>query len=1754
MDEKDKDNSGKTADKGPPPLPHCETSQVENASIQESSMDISPTLIDLYDTLANNTSDVCTGQDSESKEYLANHKTDNKDLHSTFSFDNKSLPSSNQELQVPSTNEKSDKESTNQHADDKDCRPVSILSTSSETSASSNENQFFSKDASSPEDENKRFENRTIQKDVSNDSISSTEKEKLSGPENIHKNTDVCKEVENIQSSDNKHGHDSKNDQTDTNAVPCPSENIANGVPVILTNQNTSKKAANLDRTTNVKDNQSTPKHKQVTINTDETTAIKEKDPRIRRKSSRINPPVIVNTDTAINGAASPPTTPPMSYKRKMSILDDDTYIFRVVNEIIDTERSYGYVGVILDRPELPISPEHFTTLFGNIEEIYNFNKSLLDELENTDNDPIQVAEYFVKKDKVFKSLYCSYCTSYPTSIAVLTELSKIKEVMDFLEERQSALHHSLPLGSYLLKPVQRILRYRLLFQSIHQHYNKKADGFHIVEKALDTMTEVAEYINDMKRKHEAAVHVQEIQSVLHGWGGTLTSYGELVLEDTFHMVGARAGRYLYLFEKALLIGKRREDGLISVKADILCSNMVLQEMVLKDNLWFGIYPFDNNKVQYIIQSRCMEQKRRWTHQLKRLIIENHPSVVPMHAKQVILDQDRDKHYGSDDSLDLLDRRDHHIKYKDERKSKRHSKKSDPNIRKIRRGSTQLKAMDITLGMKKPEIISPRSSMRQSHHSGHSSSDAKDTQSESDSPNKRKTTSPPQSKEKKIVEKVEAQVEKNITKEEAVKKSGSLTRSDSVKSRSLDCLSSSEERTHATIVKKKHLGGDDASPRAQRLSKKLETTAEINPRDSVGWSEDVLAVFDKFKKEEPVSDTTANTCVEDTMGNTEKNTAVSNSKISEEFKPEMKDTRKLQRSVTDSDMQYREYGTEESSLENKEKNSEHAIIYEEDVSNKNLNEEEKETTPLAKDNIGDSNTDSVAAVTVEGDTLRKDTEKIRPKEEAARVVEAYTVPRRKAANSMGVPSHYRSSTSVLEQHSLTNAIFRMKRSDKIKQFIAERKDSKDSKNEEDIWVKRTDAATTSIESSNTSLVEAPQLSAPSSPVNESIGKKTVIDADLPTPSPPAKETLLSIEEPQTTLLLSEVHSKMYCSSDDIRATSSVTKIPISRSLSDGTDPQNLATETEPSVPLTPEAVEIVDDLKKYMEANSKHSNKSIPAFPAAGSSPTVNSTDSTSTESLSGSIKHMLHNFGLRITGQKTPSSSPVQSPNPSPRSSQYLENSSSDETKSSSSAKETPPETPEREKKSPMNVYSFARSYSRKFKNKASKQFVKKRSTSDSTPNITNTYEKQLVDLLGGDNAPGGTTIGARYARQGGSLNYNLRHVYSESLNTVAIDSGSVLYAASIADIVSGNNAEDDNSTRKKTVQDNIKAFEELSKSLSVSPIPAIKTWRCASAMFMRQESEPDIEPLFKSIEERRKELESSTSMTVLKKRPMSELVSDPSDGSSICSSESETHISNTGSPLHSSSLHQIKEELKGSISLSRKSSSTDNDDLMPVMMKSIKDRFRELQNSMAKPIPKRNPKEEIEAERLAASVDNESSQNDNNYMVHQVQCTDSTTSCTPCSSDAHKLDSIDSSTSFVSCQADTYQVDTVDSNLSFVSCSSEVPDAVSSLNNCFDSMIPHPNIDDSESDSGNNSEYETPHGSLENFSDILSTLDQLDDLPVDYEDSIEDESTLEADITDELSKTPSPDLFFSSVAGNTVKTEYGDENSVAPEKLHIS
>ncbi|XP_029167084.1 uncharacterized protein LOC114937670 [Nylanderia fulva] len=384
----------------------------------------------------------------------------------------------------------------------------------------------------------------------------------------------------------------------------------------------------------------------------------------------------------------------------------------RVLLEIVDTEAIYvehlrqviqGYLIFWRDDPPSFARQLNLGDLFSNIEDIFVFNRELLGDIERCGLDPVCVANTFIEHNAGFK-VYTEYCTNYPRTVSVLTDLMGREETASAFRERQTALKHALPLGSFLLKPVQRILKYHLLLENLSKEYgadcntreNEADEGVSAIEAALAAMTGIAKHINAMKRRHEHAVRVQEIQSLLYGWlGPDLTTGGELVAEGRFRMRGAKAPRHAFLFDRMLLLTKKREDGLLVYKAHIMCSNLMLIESIPGEPFSFHVIPFDNPRLQYTLQARNLEQKREWTLQIKRVILENYNAVIPSHARQLVLQLGQTQ---QEDDADKGSAKKHSAppEYLEKRKQERERRRSETGLRqKLKKGARK---SDTTMG------------------------------------------------------------------------------------------------------------------------------------------------------------------------------------------------------------------------------------------------------------------------------------------------------------------------------------------------------------------------------------------------------------------------------------------------------------------------------------------------------------------------------------------------------------------------------------------------------------------------------------------------------------------------------------------------------------------------------------------------------------------------------------------------------------------------------------------------------------------------------------------------------------------------------------------------------------------------------------------------------------------------------------------------------------------------------------------------
>nr|XP_032524692.1 uncharacterized protein LOC116775801 isoform X2 [Danaus plexippus plexippus] len=244
-------------------------------------------------------------------------------------------------------------------------------------------------------------------------------------------------------------------------------------------------------------------------VNSAYLASIESLDDHSDADTSRNGSGNFMNNAGVLKNGASEETRTELPRQNAFEEMSGMSQLERVCAEIVMTENVYvedlrqvveGYLHVW--RRESTFSDEELSELFNNIEDIYAFNKSLCSELNSCKLDATCIARCFVNNTSGF-SVYTSYCTGYPVTMERLAELARTESAREF-RERQIVLQHPLPLASYLLKPVQRILKYHLLLQNVVKQCSSQE-----TEYALLKMTGIAQHIDDMKRRHEHAVRVQ---------------------------------------------------------------------------------------------------------------------------------------------------------------------------------------------------------------------------------------------------------------------------------------------------------------------------------------------------------------------------------------------------------------------------------------------------------------------------------------------------------------------------------------------------------------------------------------------------------------------------------------------------------------------------------------------------------------------------------------------------------------------------------------------------------------------------------------------------------------------------------------------------------------------------------------------------------------------------------------------------------------------------------------------------------------------------------------------------------------------------------------------------------------------------------------------------------------------------------------------------------------------------------------------
>ncbi|XP_053889806.1 dynamin-binding protein isoform X3 [Malaclemys terrapin pileata] len=217
----------------------------------------------------------------------------------------------------------------------------------------------------------------------------------------------------------------------------------------------------------------------------------------------------------------------------------------KVIEELLQTERDYirdlemcvEQIMVPLQQAQVP--NVDFEGLFGNIQMVISFSKQLLGTLEAGD----AVGPAFLAHQAGLEEVYKVYCQNHEEAIALLEAYEKDeriqKHLLNSLESLRSLYSewgctNYINLGSFLIKPVQRVMRYPLLLMELLSATPESHPDKALLTAAVLAVKEINVNINEYKRRKDLVLKYRK---------GDEDSLMEKISKLNFHSIIKKSNR-----------------------------------------------------------------------------------------------------------------------------------------------------------------------------------------------------------------------------------------------------------------------------------------------------------------------------------------------------------------------------------------------------------------------------------------------------------------------------------------------------------------------------------------------------------------------------------------------------------------------------------------------------------------------------------------------------------------------------------------------------------------------------------------------------------------------------------------------------------------------------------------------------------------------------------------------------------------------------------------------------------------------------------------------------------------------------------------------------------------------------------------------------------------------------------------------------------------------------------------------------------
>ncbi|XP_012988304.1 FERM, ARHGEF and pleckstrin domain-containing protein 2 isoform X5 [Esox lucius] len=245
-----------------------------------------------------------------------------------------------------------------------------------------------------------------------------------------------------------------------------------------------------------------------------------------------------------------------------------------IAKEILTTERTYlkdlevitvWFRSAVIKENVMPECL--MTLLFSNIDPIYEFHRTFLKEIDqrlalwegrsnaHVKGDYQKIGDVMLRNMCALKE-FTSYLQKHDEVLAELEKATKrLKKLETVYKEFELQKVCYLPLNTFLLKPIQRLMHYKLILERLCKHYTPDHPDYNNCTEALKEVAEIATQLHTSLIRLENFQKLTELQRDLIGIENLTVPGREFIREGCLYKLTKKGlqQRMFFLFSDMLL-------------------------------------------------------------------------------------------------------------------------------------------------------------------------------------------------------------------------------------------------------------------------------------------------------------------------------------------------------------------------------------------------------------------------------------------------------------------------------------------------------------------------------------------------------------------------------------------------------------------------------------------------------------------------------------------------------------------------------------------------------------------------------------------------------------------------------------------------------------------------------------------------------------------------------------------------------------------------------------------------------------------------------------------------------------------------------------------------------------------------------------------------------------------------------------------------------------------------------------------------